>query len=241
MAYKNFTTDTFVERAILVHGDAYDYSKVVYINCHTKVEIVCPKHGSFFQSRNKHISSRTKCPACAKRPIITTEVFIERAKRVHGDRYDYSKSQYKSFAYKVEIICKKHGSFFQNPEHHFRHKQGCPECKFEKAREGIGYYNEHLFRVQPKLKNIPATLYVVEFSNEQEKFIKIGITIEKDLKRRFYGIPYTGKILQTKKLPLFEAFKLEQHLKKANSELKYKPIEYFHGWTECFSVLASLI
>ena len=45
----------FLIKAREVHGDKYDYSKVVYVNCQTKVEIVCPIHGSFWQSPNSHL------------------------------------------------------------------------------------------------------------------------------------------------------------------------------------------
>lgn len=45
---------------------------------------------------------------------MTTEDFIARAKQIHGDTYDYSKVKYKNSGTKVEIICQKHGSFFQN-------------------------------------------------------------------------------------------------------------------------------
>jgi hypothetical protein len=224
----------FIVEANKVHNNAYDYSNVVYTNCKTKVEIICPQHGIFFQTPNKHIGSKTGCPTCSGRPAITTAIFIQRSKKVHGDTYDYSKVKYISFTNKVEIICKQHGSFFQRPENHFRHRQGCPECKFEKARNNIGYYNELLFRCQPKLKLIPAWFYIVEFSNNNERFIKIGITIEEDVKTRLHSIPYKAKILQTTKLCLYEAFQLEQQIKNSNKHLKFKPEIHFPGWTECF-------
>ena len=42
----------------------YNYSKVKYIDCYTPVTIICPKHGEFQQSPNKHINSKQGCPRC---------------------------------------------------------------------------------------------------------------------------------------------------------------------------------
>lgn len=53
--------------------------------------------------------------------------FINKAKKIHGNRYDYSLVDYKSAKTKVKIICKKHGIFEQTPTNHLS-KRGCPEC-----------------------------------------------------------------------------------------------------------------
>lgn len=58
----------------------------------------------------------------------TTEEFIEQAKAVHGDKYDYSKLEYKGCKVKVCIICPEHGEFWQTPDNHVNNKQGCPKC-----------------------------------------------------------------------------------------------------------------
>lgn len=58
---KRKTTKEFIEEAKMVHGNKYDYSKVVYVNNNTKVEIICPEHGSFFQRPNDHLK-KNGCP-----------------------------------------------------------------------------------------------------------------------------------------------------------------------------------
>lgn len=65
---------------------------------------------------------------------ITTELFIERAKEIHGSKYDYSKAVYKKAKEKVEIICPKHGSFMQDPHHHIDAKNGCPLCGEDRTK-----------------------------------------------------------------------------------------------------------
>lgn len=58
----------------------------------------------------------------------TTEQFIEEAKKVHGDKYDYSKVEYINNHTNVCIICPEHGEFYQTPQHHINRKHGCPKC-----------------------------------------------------------------------------------------------------------------
>ena len=54
MAQK-LTIEKFIEKAKLVHGDKYDYSKVDYINAKTPIIIICPEHGEFIKTPDKHL------------------------------------------------------------------------------------------------------------------------------------------------------------------------------------------
>ena len=131
--------EIFIEKAKAVHGNKYDYSKVDYKTAKTKVEIICPKHGSFFQKPNDHLS-RKGCIECGKEiKSLTTETFVEKAKLIHENKYDYSKVNYKNNKTKVEIICPKHGSFFQKPNDHLLN-HGCPICKSSKGETLIRNY-----------------------------------------------------------------------------------------------------
>ena len=58
----------------------------------------------------------------------TTEDFINDSQLIHGDKYDYSKSNYTNWRNKIEIICPKHGSFFQSPHNHLK-GHGCNKCR----------------------------------------------------------------------------------------------------------------
>lgn len=57
------TREEFIDRANIVHNSMYDYSKVVYINYSTPVCIICPEHGEFWQTPDKHLHGRG-CPHC---------------------------------------------------------------------------------------------------------------------------------------------------------------------------------
>ena len=115
-----------------MHGDEYDYSKTQCINCYSKVCIICPKHGEFWQSVYSHLSGHG-CPKCKcekmwnSRGRMTTEHFIDAARKIHGNKYDYSKVEYKNAKEKVCIICSEHGEFWQTPYNHLK-GHGCRKC-----------------------------------------------------------------------------------------------------------------
>lgn len=129
--------ESFIDEAKKVHGDKYDYSKVEYVNNRTKVCIICPEHGEFWQRPDKHIIRKQGCPYCSGNAKRTTESFIFDSKKVHGDKYDYSKVEYVSIHEKVCIICPEHGEFWQTPNDHL-HGQGCPGCKGKKIWDTRG-------------------------------------------------------------------------------------------------------
>ena len=81
------TTEQFVAKAKSVWGDMYDYSSVEYQGTDVPVKIICPKHGAFNMTPHHHITGHRGCLKCLQ--VTDTEGFIERAKEVHGDKYDY--------------------------------------------------------------------------------------------------------------------------------------------------------
>ena len=121
---KRLTTDEFIENSKRIHKDKYDYSKTIYKkNNHQKVIIICPLHGEFQQQPNCHLSGRG-CPYCGNHYKLDTTSFIEKSKKVHGDKYDYSLINYINCENNVEIICPKHGIFLQQPYKHIAGR-GC--------------------------------------------------------------------------------------------------------------------
>lgn len=121
----------FIDEANNIHNNKYDYSKVNYIDAKTKVIIICKEHGEFMQTPNSHLKP-TNCKQCSlkKNGDINRDnshIFIEKAKRIHGDRYDYSKVNYINAHENVTIICSKHGDFEQIADAHLRGKN-CIKC-----------------------------------------------------------------------------------------------------------------
>ena len=130
------TTNEIIAKAKLVHGDKYDYSKVDYVKDYIKVCIICPEHGEFWQRPHAHLQGQG-CPKCkSKKQTCTTDEFIAKAKKIHGDKYDYSKVKYVDAKSKVCVVCPEHGEFWQIPYHHTK-GCGCPKCKDDKTRERL--------------------------------------------------------------------------------------------------------
>ena len=139
---KKLTTEEFIEKAKLIHGNKFDYSKVEYVNTSEKVCIICPKHGEFWQRPNDHLSGYG-CKKCAtennkKCHIFTLSEVISMAKKVHGEKYDYSQSVYFGMNEKMYIICPIHGGFWQTPANHIHGGKGCKKCGHMKRWDTIG-------------------------------------------------------------------------------------------------------
>ena len=123
---KKLTKDEFIKKANKIHKDKYDYSKVDYVNSNTKVCIICHEHGEFWQKPSHHLSGHG-CAKCTGNARKTTEDFFTEARKVHGDKYDYTKVDYVNNHTNVCIICPEHGEFWQKPSNHLR-GQKCQKC-----------------------------------------------------------------------------------------------------------------
>ena len=181
---RKLTTEQFIDRSRQIHGDKYDYSKVKYVDETIKVCIICPEHGEFWQRPSDHLSGYG-CLECArKNRKSTAEKFIEKAKQIHGDKYDYSKVEYKNNKTKVCIICPEHGEFWQMPYNHIGNKQDCPECakieshgerEIKKALEEfqVDFQQEKIFEGCAAKRKLPFDFYlpdynlVIEYQGEQ--------------------------------------------------------------------------
>jgi hypothetical protein len=110
-----------------IHDNKYNYSKVEYVNTITPITIICPKHGEFEQLPSNHLKGKG-CKYCGGTAKMDTKLFIEKSKKIHDNKYDYSKVVYKSSREPVTIICPEHGEFEQIPNNHLSKSQGCPKC-----------------------------------------------------------------------------------------------------------------
>ena len=134
--YKKNTED-FINEAIKIHGDLYDYSKVKYINTHTNVTIYCKKHKKDYpQTPSMHLSG-SRCKICAdedgsEKRRYTLKEFIEMAKETHQNNLDdYSSINYIDISNKINITCNIHGIYPQRPIDHIRGHR-CSKCGKDK-------------------------------------------------------------------------------------------------------------
>ena len=128
---KKLSNAEFIERAKKMHGDKYDYSKVSYVNEKTKVCIICPEHGEFWQKPEIHLMG-CGCHMCKSENIKISKTtsfseFVEKANKVHKGKYVYHKDTYSKVANKTKITCPIHGDFWQEARSHLN-GFGCKKC-----------------------------------------------------------------------------------------------------------------
>jgi hypothetical protein len=121
----------FINKAIIIHGDKYDYSKVKYTKASEKVIIICKIHNEFEQTPNSHLRS-CGCVKCStdinsNKLKKTKKEFINEAMNLHGNKYDYSKIDYVDYNSNITIICTIHGEFEQKAKCHLK-SYGCKKC-----------------------------------------------------------------------------------------------------------------
>lgn len=243
------TLEVFVKKAVEKHGDTYDYSRVVYKNSKTPVEIICKKHGSFQQTPNVHLG-KSGCPECGQIALSTSqryskEQFIENALKTHGNKYDYSKVDYQGSSKKVTIICPVHGEFIQEANRHVQ-GSGCKECNKlkttnrEKCANGWGYSRwAELGAKSPSFDSYKVYVIKCYCEETKEEFMKIGKTYRTVHNRyRECHIPYGWELLKEIKGDAREMSILERDIQQRlkMEGMKYKPTKKFDGMHECFTV-----
>lgn len=213
----NYTNEEFIVEANMLHEHKYTYKNCVYSSSKSKVLITCAAHGDFMMTPNNHLQGKG-CPICNK---INTQDFIEKAKLVHGDRYDYSKVDYKKHNSKVTILCSEHGEFEKTPSNHLK-GGNCPKCSksgFDPDKKAILYYLK--ITVDDEL-----TLYKIGITNRtvQERFNLTELSKIEIIKQKLYEI---GQ----------DAYDEEQRVLKQFKEFKYTgPAILETGNTELFTV-----
>jgi hypothetical protein len=155
--------EKFIERIEKVFGkDTFNYSQLEYKGAHEDVTLICKKCGNIETKDPRSFYIGYGCLKCQGNTIgkklLSTEEFIIRSKKIHGDKYDYSKVIYTGISNKVEIVCSKHGSFFQEPNVHVNMKCNCPECNVSKGEEQIAIFLnqnniEYIYQYQVKIKD----------------------------------------------------------------------------------------
>lgn len=140
---KKLTNNEFILKAREIHGNMFVYDLVDYVNSKEKVKIICDRHGIFEQRPNDHLTGYG-CRSCqyektSKIHKFSNDVFMKKARSVHGDVYDYSLVKYDGYENKINIKCLKHGIFKQSPHSHLS-GAGCPSCGKSHGERKITQY-----------------------------------------------------------------------------------------------------
>jgi very-short-patch-repair endonuclease/ribosomal protein L44E len=186
---KKYTTQEFVEKSIKIHGNKYNYSKIEYVNAHTKIKIFCNKCMKyFFQNPSEHLNGQS-CPFCIGK-YKTKEEIIFQFQQIHGiEKFDYSKVEYVSAKTKVIIRCKKcKKDFKQTPNNHLN-GNGCFYCKCSNGEEkirnklkdnNISTKEQIKFNTCKNIKSLIFDFYLIDYN----------ILIEYDGKQHFEPVSF---------------------------------------------------
>jgi hypothetical protein len=234
------TLEEFIEDAVAVHGDKYDYSLAVYTNSHTKLDITCPTHGIFSIKPHSHTTSKQGCAECAGNKPMTTATFIAKAAKVHGTRYDYSNVVFTTSHSTVNILCAKHGEFVQQAYVHLQH-HGCPLCGSAEAsiknqqKTDIWSYRGWAEAGITSKAFKAYSIYIIRCWDKEEEFIKVGKTFM-SLNRRFSNMPYIWSSIRKIEGDATYISTLEEMLHKQMTSSKYSPSTSFNGSKECYTL-----
>ena len=165
--------EEFIKRAKEIHGNKYDYSKVNYTKVTDKVCIICPEHGEFWQEARQHYRGQG-CPKCGvncrtEKKRDTNESFIKKARKVHGNKYDYSKVNYIDTKTKVCIICPEHGEFYLKPGSHINNKNGCPKCGKIKLSNSLKLTTEEFIKRAKEIHGNKYDYSKVKYNSQKDK------------------------------------------------------------------------
>jgi len=228
--YKKNTKE-FIDEARKIHGDKFDYSLVNYKGAHKKIKIFCIKHNYIFkQTPANHTNGENSCPKCANNIKKTNNEFINEAREIHGNKYDYFYINYENNRTKIKIICPKHNEFYQSPSKHLI-GQGCPFCRESKGEKHINsilekykieFNRQQIFEKCKRKRFLPFDFYLedynlcIEFQGEQHylkqsRYATEAIKESDEIKRNFCK-NYHINLLCIKYIIPFE--KIEELLKK---------------------------
>lgn len=219
---KLLNTESFVIKAIGVHGNSYAYENTKYKNNKSKVKIECAKHGLFYQTPAAHLSGQG-CPKCAverrsSKNLIAFEKLLVKFKEVHASKYDYSTAVYQGRKKPIRIVCFKHGAFSQIPDIHLS-GSGCQRCStrgFQTEKQGFVYFLI------------------------SDNFVKVGIC--HNLKRRLTKLkrdtPFTFTLFKVLTKDGAECLRIEKYFKDTYPNAC---LNYFDGYTEWFSYSKDLM
>ncbi len=222
---------TIKEKGNELFGDKYDYSHITR-DGNMISNILCHEHGLFNSLQTNHLAGHG-CKKCAiKRSAEASKNnihrWIEKARNVHGDLYEYDINCTATCHQLTSIACKTHGIFMQRWANHISGKQGCPRCN-----KMPGRYSTEYFTLHPERRILPASLYIIKMLDDSRIFYKIGIS--KRIDTRLRVIPYKSEIIHQETGELYDMFLKEQNFLKSHGyQNRYTPKIKFGGDKECF-------
>ncbi len=142
---KQRTTESFIEDSKKLHGEnTYNYDKCIFVKVHEKVTLFCNIHNTYFEVRpSKHLSLNIKqgCQLCSYKKhrsetkLKDTNYFIHKAKSIHGNLYDYSKTIYTTAKDKITVYCNTCNTYFDQVASSHLSGAGCSICSHDRGMD----------------------------------------------------------------------------------------------------------
>lgn len=214
----------FIDRVKETHGDRYDYSLTKYVNCKTKVIVICREHGAF-ESHPRHLRDGQGCPYCSGKIICPGE-FQKKIDLLYGVGL-YTCNTFEPNTATVTTKCNNCGNVWEAYRRSLQTGAGCPSC----SRSLKGYDTSK-----------PGILYNIKFTlNNGDICYKVGIT-NVTIKERLTGMgvnpAITFEILDyIEYSDGQEAYAQEKLLHKQYKEFRYEGPKFLeNGWTELYTI-----
>jgi len=248
---KSTDKETFIKKAIEVYSDKDDYTNTEIISSKHEIDIRCKKHNFIFTKNIQTYLAGWGCPKCSAENYSeirtkNSEDFIKEAKKVHGDNCDYTDTIYKGCREKITVKCNVHNIYFKTlPNNHIRGAR-CRNCLSNRLRESnIGKEGNCGYTKSGYIKQAngrESSLYLIRCWNEDEEFYKIGKTFL-NINNRFKkcNMPYNFEEVHFHYGEAGYIYDLENELHKKYREYKYRPNNWFAGYTECYMLSLPIV
>lgn len=213
------TTKEFVEKATAIHGDKYSYADALYSGWYSLVTIFCTLCQTTFQQKAGNHLSGGGCQKCAARghpKCLTQQEFILRARKRHGNDFDYDLVDYINQKTPVRIRCIRHDVVFQQAPCKHMEGRGCPACSRGYSYHAIDWLD---------FKAAEDSTYIQHQLNGGEVMIpgvgKVdGFSVEHNKVYEFHGSLYHGNPTMYSGSTVSKINK-----KRLNCELYFKTVE----------------
>jgi hypothetical protein len=238
--------EIFISEAKAIHGSFYNYSKVNYKNNRTNIEIICPIHCSFWQTPNGHITNRSGCPKCNFLLNSNNKInkaknfFIEKAQKIHGYKYDYSKSDYKKANTNIVISCIAHGDFLQSPNSHLN-GSGCNKCAHDYLSKKFQMTTEQFIVKAQKIHGFKYDYSHVYYTGIYNEIIinckNHGLFYQiPNIHLRNHGCPKCAKIISKSEVKWLDSLNVKEEYRHLNIKIQGKLIK-----TDAYNYLTKTI
>ena len=234
------TTEQFVEKAKIVHGDLYDYSTVIYINNKTPITVICKNHGVFKQRPSNHLSGKI-CKKCSSEKASEDKKsdvidIIKNFKKIHNNEYDYSLVNYINSNVKVKIICSKHGEFSQPPSDHLKGR-GCIKCGYIKRGDTNRKISKELVPLVKKIRSLVSHAYTKRDYSKKTSTYSILKCSWKEFKIHLENNPYEFKIdtvdIDLDHIIPISSAKTEKEVLELNHHTNFQLLpKYYNRWVK---------